>query len=67
METEKMKKKHNIWFGFSMMLVGVVVGFMVAPIKKGVNVKNICGNHYWKNDSDEEQKDDYDEDEVLKF
>lgn len=41
---EKQQKSHNFWFGTAMLLLGVVIGFLVAPAKKGVNVKNICGN-----------------------
>ncbi|WMJ22764.1 hypothetical protein RBG61_12315 [Paludicola sp. MB14-C6] len=40
---EKQQKKRNFWFGVAMFLFGIIVGFLVAPIKKGTNVK-VIGN-----------------------
>lgn len=33
------------WKGFALFLLGVVVGFMFAPIKKGVKIGNNSGNN----------------------
>ncbi|MEG2813053.1 MAG: hypothetical protein RSA79_00480 [Oscillospiraceae bacterium] len=37
-------KKKNFWVGAAMLFLGVIIGFMLAPMKKGVKIKNICGN-----------------------
>lgn len=49
-----MEKKHNFWFGFAMLLLGVIIGFFMAPMKKGVSVKNICGNQNWIPEEEDE-------------
>jgi hypothetical protein len=47
------QRKHNFWFGFAMLLLGVVLGFLAAPVKKGVSVKNICGNTWYADELEE--------------
>lgn len=46
------KKNSNFWMGFAMLAIGIVIGFLIAPMKKGVNVKNICGNQMSPEDLD---------------
>ena len=45
-------KKTNFWMGLAMLALGIVIGFLIAPMKKGVNVRNICGNKMSSNDLD---------------
>lgn len=66
------KKKGNFWMGLAMLSLGVVIGFLIAPMKKGINVKNICGNQMKSDDLDilddscgyEEIGQDYDDEEL---
>ncbi|MEG0692715.1 MAG: hypothetical protein RR444_06500 [Oscillospiraceae bacterium] len=57
MENGKLQKSRNFWFAASMMLIGVVLGYLMSPAKNGFNIKNICGNGWAANDCLEE--DDY--------
>lgn len=61
MELEEMRKKREFWFGTTMLLLGVVVGYFIAPIKKGVNIKNICGNGWNAQESLNAEDDDFEE------
>ena len=49
MENVKLQKSRNFWFGTAMLLAGVVIGYLVAPMKNGINFKQICGNSYGSN------------------
>ena len=40
-----MKNNEKILFGVACFLGGVVTGFLIAPIKKGMYCGNNCGNH----------------------
>lgn len=40
-----MKNNEKILLGVACFLGGVVAGFLIAPIKKGMEVENNCGNH----------------------
>ncbi|MFZ2538892.1 MAG: hypothetical protein WAX04_08310 [Oscillospiraceae bacterium] len=50
MDYEKLQKKRNFWFGLSMVLTGVVIGYLMSPAKNGFNIKNICGNGWAADD-----------------
>lgn len=62
------------WKGLALFLLGVIVGFLFAPLKKGVNIGN---NNNIVSDDDEDDDDDYeywdeyeddpDDDEGIKF
>ena len=39
-----MKNKEKVLFGLTCFLGGVVAGFLIAPIKKGICFGNNCGN-----------------------
>ena len=41
-----MKDKEKVLLGLSCFLSGVVFGFLIAPIKKGICCGNNCGNHF---------------------
>lgn len=41
----RMNRKNNILVGVVAFLAGVVLGFMVSPIKKGISIGN--KNHNW--------------------
>lgn len=71
--TQKCKCVKTAWKGFALFLLGVVIGFMAAPIKKGFKI--CCDNEIHDNqikgnganlggDNDE---DDDDDDEDIKF
>lgn len=54
-----MEKKEKFWMGAALLFLGVIVGFMLAPIKKGI----YCGNNGTNRslddgDSDEAAADD---------
>ena len=55
MEDKKLQRKCNFWFGTAMVLTGIIIGYFVAPMKNGINVKNICGNSYGANDDFDEE------------
>ncbi|MGG7059333.1 hypothetical protein ACQPUY_08695 [Clostridium nigeriense] len=40
-----MKNNEKLLLGVSCFLGGVVAGFLIAPIKKGMYFGNNCGNH----------------------
>ncbi|WP_291647591.1 hypothetical protein [Clostridium sp.] len=40
-----MKNKEKILLCLTCFLGGVVAGFLIAPIKKGIYFGNNCGNH----------------------
>lgn len=40
-----MKNKEKILLGLTCFLGGVVAGFLIAPIKKGIYCGNNCGNN----------------------
>lgn len=56
-----MKCKEKILFGATCFLGGVVVGFLIAPIKKGIYCGNNNGNHLGK----DEEKCNIEEDKEL--
>jgi len=52
---KKSEKVFMVLFGF---LLGVVVGCLIAPVKKGIEIGNNSGNttnYYGKEQDDEEQ------------
>lgn len=63
MDFEKMQSKRNFWFGTSMMLLGVAIGYFIAPVKKGINIKNICGNGWAAEDCMDYNEDDLDDED----
>lgn len=38
------------WKGFALLLLGMVIGFLIAPVKKGLTVGCNCGNKYGDDD-----------------
>ncbi|MDF2801374.1 MAG: hypothetical protein K0S61_1277 [Anaerocolumna sp.] len=50
-----MNKSTGILLSISSLLLGVIIGFLIAPIKGGIgnNSGNNCGNHYYGNDEEE--------------
>lgn len=61
---ETNKKNDCFWKMFAMFLLGAIVGFVFAPIKKGVKV--CCDNYdsmnaYGKDDEDENEESDFGE------
>lgn len=40
-----MKNKENVLLGLTCFFGGVVAGFLIAPIKKGLYFGNYSGNH----------------------
>lgn len=43
-----MKDKEEVLLGLTCFLGGVVAGFLIAPIKRGIYCGNNCGNHVSK-------------------
>ncbi len=43
-----MKDKEKVLLGLTCFLGGVVAGFLIAPIKRGIYCGNNCGNHVSK-------------------
>lgn len=39
-------KKGYFWKGFALFLLGVIIGFFISPVKKGLTVGCNCGNNY---------------------
>ncbi|MDF2537335.1 MAG: hypothetical protein K0S76_356 [Herbinix sp.] len=39
-----MSKSKKIFIGVFGFLLGMVVGFLISPIKKGIEIGNNCGN-----------------------
>lgn len=63
-----MKKSVIFWMCSAFLFLGVIVGFFISPIKKGIG--NGSGNRYTIDKyirSDDELSEDEDEDEDLKF
>ena len=63
---ENKKEKYNFdsskfWMGFALFLLGVIAGFFIAPIKKGMTVG--CYNGYQKNKNVPNDYNDYEYDE----
>lgn len=58
-----MENKKNFWLGFAMLAIGVVIGFLLAPIKKGISVK--VRNSNQPNSDDSEYIDDCGYDEIY--
>ena len=56
-----MKKTEIILLSVSTFLAGLVIGFLLAPIKKGLEIGNNCGDtnnyYYGTNESQEEELD----------
>lgn len=50
MDSEKLQKSRNFWLATSMLLMGVAVGYLIAPAKNGIHIKNICGNGWAADD-----------------
>ncbi|MDV4149289.1 hypothetical protein R0131_00405 [Clostridium sp. AL.422] len=40
-----MRNKDKVLLGLTCFLGGVIAGFLIAPIKKGLYFGNNCGNH----------------------
>lgn len=57
-----MKFKEKILFASTFFLGGVVVGFLIAPIKKGIYCGNNNGNYLGR---DEEKKEPIEENNTL--
>lgn len=66
-----MRKVDRFFRGMAMFCLGIVVGFLIAPIKKGINVSignNNCDSQlmnafdgdYFVDDDDFEEDEDYD-------
>lgn len=51
-EVEKPKVGY-FWKGFALLLLGMVIGFLIAPVKKGLTVGCNCGNNYAGDDGDD--------------
>lgn len=49
-----MKNKEKIVFGAACFFAGVVAGFLIAPIKKGIYCGNNSGNNYLGKDEDDD-------------
>lgn len=53
-----MEKKEKFWMGAALLFLGVIVGFMLAPVKKGI----YCGNNNRNNSANRYLNDeDFDE------
>jgi hypothetical protein len=39
-----MSKKEKFFIGFFGFLIGVIVGFLISPVKKGIEIGNNSGN-----------------------
>lgn len=53
-----MKFKENAHFGLTCFLGGVVVGFLIAPIKKGIYCANNNGNYLGKDEGKSNTEED---------
>jgi len=42
---EKLEKRKSFWMGLSMLMIGIVIGFLTAPARNGMIIKQINGNH----------------------
>lgn len=60
----KAKKEVIIAVSFGILL-GTVIGFMIAPVKKGFNIGCNNGNYYGK--KNEESEDDFNEDLAMEM
>lgn len=56
------KDNKSFWALLAMFLLGIVVGFSFAPIKKGVRVKVMNNGNIYKDDGYFELDEDYDGD-----
>ena len=54
-----MDRKMTTLIGLVCLLAGVIVGFLLAPVKKGIYCGNNSGNSYggWGYDDEEEDED----------
>lgn len=43
-----MEKKHGFWMGLALLLIGVVVGFLISPMKNGISI--VGGDAHLKNE-----------------
>ena len=50
-----MNKKEKILLGAACFFAGVVAGFLIAPIKKGIYCGNNNGNKYGEGNEDDEE------------
>lgn len=55
-----MEKKEKFWMGAALLFLGIIAGFMLAPIKKGI----YCGNNNGNNGANR-SLDDGDSDEAA--
>lgn len=56
------KKSGSFWKCAAFLFLGVILGFMLAPVKEGVHCGNNNGNHYYGDGTD-----DYDCEDAIKF
>lgn len=47
-QLKKLARKRNFWWGFALVLVGIVIGYMIAPAKKGMRITNVGNIKSWK-------------------
>jgi hypothetical protein len=59
-----MKKSNGFLLSAVFLLLGLVIGFLISPVKHGISFKNHCENQVLPN-QDDDFHDDYSDD--LKF
>lgn len=60
-----MNKKEKILLGAACFFSGVVAGFLIAPIKKGIYCGNNNGNNYGESNEEDEENNIDELDKVL--
>lgn len=57
-----MSKLTGFLLSLACLFIGIVAGFMMAPIKKGISIGNNSGNNFVpRNENDAEDEEDEDE------
>lgn len=49
------ERKEKMLIAMTCLFAGMVIGFLIAPIKGGIECGNNSGNHYKENDFEKEE------------
>lgn len=60
-----MEKKYRFWMGLACFMTGIVLGFLLSPVKNGVSIGNNSCNEYGKLSGREEEPAEEDEDAIA--